>query len=63
MNELEKYHVEMSFGVGVATTVWAESKGEAIKKAKKDVQHGLVSSNIDDAEIFSAEFDQVTYIG
>lgn len=35
MNELKKYHIEMSFGVGVAATVWAKSKDEAIERVKK----------------------------
>lgn len=62
MNELKKYHIEMSFGVGVAATLWAKSKDEAIERGKKDAQHDLLSLNTNDTEVFSAEFEQVTYI-
>lgn len=62
MNELKKYHIEMSFVVGVAATAWAKSKEEAIERVKKNAQHDLLSLSIDDAEVFSAEFEQLTYI-
>lgn len=35
MNEFKKYHIEMSFVVGVAATAWAKSKEEAIERVKK----------------------------
>lgn len=62
MSEFKKYHIEESFSVGVAATVWARSEEEAIERVKKDAQHDLLSLSTSDTEVFSAEFKQVTYI-
>lgn len=35
MSEFKKYHIEESFSVGVAATVWARSEEEAIERVKK----------------------------
>lgn len=62
MSEFKKYHIEESFSVGVAATVWAKSEEEAIERVKKDAQNDLLSLSTSDTEVFSAEFKQVTYI-
>lgn len=62
MNEFKKYHIEVSFNVGVAATVWAKSKEEAIERVKEEAQRDLLSLSTSDTEVFVAEFKQVTYI-
>lgn len=62
MNELKKYHIEVSFNVGVAATVWAKSKEEATQRVKEDGRRDLLSLSTSDTEVFAAEFKQVTYI-